>query len=84
MKDGQIKRSGLREEQTIGVLREQEAGVTTAEVYRRHGVSSVSFSNENQGRRARCVGSSAAEDVDDESGRLRRMLDNVALKGLWW
>lgn len=46
MKDGQIKRSRLGEEQIIGVLREQEAGVTTAEVYHRHGVSSVSFSNE--------------------------------------
>jgi len=31
------------EEQIIGILKEQEAGVSTAEVCRRHGVSSASF-----------------------------------------
>ena len=38
-----MKRSRFSEEQIIGILREQEAGATTAEVCRRHGVSEQSF-----------------------------------------
>jgi putative transposase len=38
-----MKRSRFTEEQIIGILREQEAGVPTADVCRRHGVSSATF-----------------------------------------
>jgi putative transposase len=43
MKDRTMKRSRITEEQIIAVLREQEAGVPTAEVCRKHGISSATF-----------------------------------------
>lgn len=36
-----MKRSRFKEEQIIAILKEQEAGLTTAEVCRRHGISSA-------------------------------------------
>jgi putative transposase len=38
-----MKRSRFSEEQIIGVLKEQEAGIPTAEVCRRHGISPATF-----------------------------------------
>ena len=38
-----MKRSRFKEEQIIAILREQEAGSATADVYRKHGVSSATF-----------------------------------------
>ena len=38
-----MKRSRFSEEQIIGILREQEAGSSTADVCRKHGVSSATF-----------------------------------------
>src|SRR5713101_4201188 len=38
-----MKQSRFTEEQIIAVLREQEAGVPTVEVCRKHGVSSATF-----------------------------------------
>lgn len=35
--------SRFKEEQIIGILREQEAGMSTAEVCRKHGISSLTF-----------------------------------------
>lgn len=38
-----MKRSKFSEEQIIAILREQEAGAKTAEVCRKHGISSATF-----------------------------------------
>ena len=38
-----MKPSRCTEEQIIGILREQEAGATTADVCRKHGISSATF-----------------------------------------
>ncbi|MBF0353607.1 MAG: transposase, partial [Alphaproteobacteria bacterium] len=38
-----MKRSRFTEEQIIGILKEQEAGATTADVCRRHGISGATF-----------------------------------------
>jgi putative transposase len=38
-----MKGSRFSEEQIIGILREQEAGATTADVCRKHGISEATF-----------------------------------------
>src|ERR1700746_1411775 len=83
-----MKRSRFTEEQIIAILREQEAGVPTAEVCRKHGVSSATFYK----WKAKFGGLEVSEAkrlraLEDENGRLKRMLgdtmlDTAALKDL--
>ena len=73
-----------QEEQIIGVLREQEAGLSTAEVCRKHGISTATF----YGWKAKFGGMEVSEakrlkQVEDENAKLKRlladaMLDNAA------
>ena len=83
-----MKRSRFSEEQIIAVLREQEAGVPTADVCRKHGISTATFC----AWKAKFGGMDVSEakrlrSLEDENAKLKRlladaMLDNVALKDL--
>ncbi|MBL1438283.1 MAG: transposase, partial [Rhodobacteraceae bacterium] len=43
MRPSPRKRSRFTEEQIIGIIKEQEADMPTAEVCRKHGISTASF-----------------------------------------
>lgn len=83
-----MKRSRFSDEQIIGILKEQEAGVPVAELCRKHGVSDASIYK----WKARFGGMDVSEarrlrSLEDENAKLKRMLaeamlDNVALKDL--
>jgi putative transposase len=83
-----MKASRFTEEQIIGILREQEAGATTAEVCPKHGISEATFYN----WKGKYGGMDVSEArrlkaLEDENAKLKRlladaMLDNAALKDL--
>ena len=83
-----MKRSRFSEEQIIGVLREQEAGVSTAEVCRKHGISPATFYK----WKAKFGGMTVPDakrlkQLEDENVRLKTllaeaMLDNAVLKDI--
>ncbi|SEN90526.1 putative transposase [Palleronia pelagia] len=83
-----MKRSKFTEEQIIGILREQEAGAKTAELCRRHGISSATF----YAWKAKFGGMEVSDAkrlkaLEEENGRLKRLLaesllDQAALKDL--
>jgi putative transposase len=87
-KDRTMKRSRFSEEQIAAILHEQEAGASTAEVCRKHGVSSATFYK----WKAKYGGLDVSDAkrlkaLADENAKLKRlladaMLDNVGLKEL--
>jgi putative transposase len=83
-----MKRSKHTEEQIIAILKEQEAGAKTADVCRKHGISSATFYS----WKAKYGGLSVSEAkrlraLESENARLKKlfadaMLDNAMLKDL--
>lgn len=83
-----MKRSKFTEEQIIGILREQDAGAKTADLCRRHGISSATF----YAWKAKFGGMEVSDAkrlkaLEEENGRLKRLLaesllDQAALKDL--
>lgn len=83
-----MRRSRFSEEQVIAILKEQESGAATADVCRRHGISSATFYKwkakfggleVSDARRLRAL--------EEENARLKRlladaMLDNAMLKDI--
>ena len=83
-----MRKSRFTEAQIIGMIKEQEAVMPTAEVCRRHGLSEGTFYR----YKSRYGGMEVSEvarlrSLEDENARLKRlladaMLDNVVLKDL--
>lgn len=83
-----MKRAKFTEEQIIGILKEQEAGGKTADVCRKHGISSATFYK----WKAKYGGLEVSEArrlkaLEDENAKLKKllaeaMLDNAMLKDL--
>ena len=83
-----MRRSRFTEEQIIGILGEQERGLKTAEVCRKHGISQNTFYK----WKAKYGGLDVSDarklkTLESENARLKRlladaMLDNAVLKDL--
>lgn len=75
-----MKRSRFTEEQIIALLREQEAGVGTAEVCRKHGISTATF----YAWKAKYGGLDVSQArklkaLEDENARLKKLLAEAML-----
>jgi len=81
-----MKRSRFTEEQIIGMIKEQEAGLPTAEVCRKHGISSASFYKYKSKYGGLEVSDARKlKALEDENRKLKKllaeqMLDNAMLK----
>ena len=83
-----MKRTRFSEEQVIGMIKEQESGIPTAEVCRKHGISSASFYK----YKAKYGGMDVSDArklkaLEEENAKLKKllaeqMLDNAVLKDI--
>ena len=83
-----MKRSRFNEEQVIGILKEHEAGMSVAELCRKHGMSSATFYS----WKAKLSGLEVSDagklkSLEEENARLKKlladaMLDDAGLKDL--
>lgn len=75
-----MKRSRFSEEQIIGILKEQEAGMPTVEVCRRHGISPATFYK----WKSKFGGMEVSEAkrlraLEDENAKLKKLLAEAML-----
>ncbi len=75
-----MKRSRFSDEQIIAIVKEQEAGMATAEVCRRHGISGATFYK----WKAKYGGLEVSEakrlrSLEDENAKLKRLLAEAML-----
>ena len=77
-----MKKSRFREEQIIGILKQGEAGVKTADLCREHGISAATFYVWKQ----KFGGMDVAEaqrlkQLEDENRRLKLLVAELSLHG---
>ena len=83
-----MRKSRFTEAQIIGMIKEQEVGMPTAEVCRKHGLSRGTFDKFKSKYGGLDVSDAAKlKALEDENAKLKRlladqMLDNVVLKDL--
>jgi len=83
-----MRKSRFSEEQIIGMLKEHESGVKTAEICRKHGISDATFYKYKSKFGGMTVSDARRlKTLEVENGKLKRllaeqMLDNAALKDL--
>jgi len=75
-----MKRSRFSDEQIIAIVKEQEAGMATAEVCRRHGISGATFYK----WKAKYGGLEVSEakrlrSLEDENAKLKKLLAEAML-----
>jgi len=77
-----MRSSRFSDEQIIGMIKEQEAGIPTTEVYRKHGIRTASFYK----HKAKYGGMEVSDArklkaLEDENGQLKKLLAEPASNG---
>ena len=75
-----MKRSRFTEEQIIGILKEHQAGLSAAELCRKHGISDATFYN----WRSKYGGMEVSEakrlkQLEDENAKLKKLLAETVM-----
>ena len=82
-----MRNSRFSEEQIIGMIKEQEAGLPTVDVCRKHGLSPATFYKKAKYGGMEVSDARRLRQLEDENGKLKRLLaesvlDNAILKDL--